>query len=355
MSRNTAVALVSQFLGRQNTIPVPVPFVRLTGDYASAAFLAQCLYWGDRTTDPEGWFHKTHDQWFDELMLSPDQVRRCVKTCGDMIEVKRKGVPAQNYYRANKEAVAEALERLALESQDSTSRCGETQHLDADKPHDKTPGNPTASRTAEPTSITKPTSEPTQSPQQRERAGEPDKTEDRTRSPGEGEQQTRREEGGAVRAEAPDGARAGPAVTVTGSGSFPANPGKASATSTEKVPGAAPPGGAAGADAARPDPGRAALLELFGEGFLNKLLGEAPVRAGWVKLSPARIDELHQEALREARAAGEHKPWRTPLINKLDIEAAKLRQAARSPTRTSGPVDMDALIRNAPLNGRRSP
>lgn len=324
MSRNTAVALVSQFLGRQNTIPVPVPFVRLTGDYASAAFLAQCLYWGDRTSDSEGWFHKTHDQWFEELMLSPDQVRRCVRTCGDMIEVKRKGVPAQNYYRANKEAVAEALERLALESQDPTSRCGETQHLDADKPHDKTPGNPTTSRTAEPTSISKITSETTQRPPQREREGTGgrDDLPEHALAGESGGDEGQKGPGDACGAAAPDGASPEPAGQVTGLSQSPTNAGRTQATGTKKVPpgaadraGGGPPWAGSGGP---PNPTRSALLTAFGPVFLAQLLSESPLRQGWLSLPASRVAELHQQALESC--AGGTRPWRTLFISQLDIE-----------------------------------
>jgi len=54
VSKNSVFDLIAQFMGRQNTIPVPMPFVRILGDYTSAAFLAQCIYWGDRTDDAEG-------------------------------------------------------------------------------------------------------------------------------------------------------------------------------------------------------------------------------------------------------------------------------------------------------------
>lgn len=163
MSKNSVFDLIAQFLGRQNTIPVPMPFVRILGDYTSAAFLAQCIYWGDRTDDAEGWFYKSHDEWAAELELSSDQVRRCVKTCTGMVEVKRAGIPARNYYRVDQEGVTAALQKLASETRSVTSRSGETQQLAVDKPNDKTLGNPTASRSANPISNkgTKPTSEPT--------------------------------------------------------------------------------------------------------------------------------------------------------------------------------------------------
>lgn len=155
MSKNSIYALVSQFLGQQNNISVPVPLVRITGDYTAAAFVSQVMYWSDRTTDPGGWFYKSHEEWHEELHLSSDQVRRCVKTAGGMIEVKRAGVPARNFYRINRELLIERLQDLANARIVSTSRNGETQHLDVGKPNAKSLGKPTTSRTADPISNTK--------------------------------------------------------------------------------------------------------------------------------------------------------------------------------------------------------
>ncbi|WP_339096226.1 hypothetical protein WDJ50_02740 [Deinococcus sp. VB142] len=104
--------LVIQFMGRQNTIPIPVPFVRLLGDYASAAFLSQCLYWTGRTEDAGGWFYKSREEWAEELCLTEKQVRRCMEVCGEFVEVQRRGIPARNYYRPNQAAIAQALQAL---------------------------------------------------------------------------------------------------------------------------------------------------------------------------------------------------------------------------------------------------
>ena len=109
-------------------------------------------------------------------------------------------------------------------------------------------------------------------------------------------------------AEAPGGASVRPALTVTATAQAPPEAEKCQATSKQKVPGAAPP-----------DSAHAALLALFGHGFLAVLLGEAPGRAGWLSLSPERIAELHRQAL--SRTPG--KPWRTPLISALDSESAR--------------------------------
>lgn len=159
-SKNTIYGLVSQFLGQQNNISVPVPLVRMLGDYTAAAFVAQVTYWSDRTRDPEGWFWKTYEQWLEEMHLTNDQIRRCVKTANGLVEVKRAGVPARNFYRINRGLLVERLQELADREIVITSRNGETQHLDEDTdfPHGQSLGNPTASAQTNPTSSTKTTS-----------------------------------------------------------------------------------------------------------------------------------------------------------------------------------------------------
>ena len=314
MSRGSALDLVVQFMGRQNMIPVPVPFVRMLGDYASAALLAQCLYWGDRTDDPDGWFYKTHDEWQEELELSPGQVRRCVKTCDGMIEVKLKGVPAKNHYRANKERIAEALEHLANENQKCTARCGETPQLDVTKPHDRLPGNTTASRTENTTAKTEPTSEPTQNLQAVvvvDAVGEGATSQTTTTSLQE--QNTANGSGASAEPRMAS-------VTHQGDSQASQQPEASQTTSNTDVPGA---GGA-----------RAALRRAFNESLRVQLLGEFEDRQAWLDLPPQRIDEL----LRDARLAQGSK-YKTALITALD-DAARAARARAAPmaAAVAGPV-----------------
>jgi hypothetical protein len=58
------------------TTPLLVDF--FDGDHNAAILLNQILYWTDRTSDPDGWFYKTHHDWFHELRFSAYQVRRVI-------------------------------------------------------------------------------------------------------------------------------------------------------------------------------------------------------------------------------------------------------------------------------------
>jgi len=319
MSKNSAVDLVVRFMGRQNTIAVPVPFVHLTGDYASAAFLSQCLYWGDRTADAEGWFHKSHEEWADELLLTSDQVRRCVKTCGGMIEVKRKGVPAKNHYRANREAIAEALQNLANGKRDSTARCGETQHLEVDKPNDLPLGSPDSLSLGNPTAISETTSKTTQK-EETETEGEEVEQAALPQVPVSAEGQDQDTRTGAA-----DTARANTPTPPLQEPDLPKANGRApSATSPKDGPGAARPVENP-VDNFPEGPSRKFLTGCFGAEWLGRLLEEDPSRRDWFQLA----SETFQTQKDDALATSAKGKWKSALIGLLDAETASLRRARR--------------------------
>ena len=67
---------VSENKGILLTYPLMVEF--LQGDHIASIFINQVLYWTDRTTDPDGWYYKTFDEWKKELQLSYYQVNRVI-------------------------------------------------------------------------------------------------------------------------------------------------------------------------------------------------------------------------------------------------------------------------------------
>ena len=79
MTQRTAKALIAQFTGQANILTIPRVFVSMTGSLEAALFLSQCLYWSERTADPDGWFWKRAEHWQEELSLSEYQVRKARK------------------------------------------------------------------------------------------------------------------------------------------------------------------------------------------------------------------------------------------------------------------------------------
>lgn len=109
--QSTLSAIVKPFASGP-VVAVPVALVRLLGDWTAAAFVSQCCYLSDQLADQEGWFFQTHEEWQRGLDLSPDQVRRCVKSAKGIIQAKRKGIPGRNAYRVQWDVLQAELAQL---------------------------------------------------------------------------------------------------------------------------------------------------------------------------------------------------------------------------------------------------
>jgi hypothetical protein len=113
----------------------PIAFHRclaeLTGSVTAGLMLSQALYWTPRAKDPEGWFWKTQDEWFEETMLSrkeQETARRRLKELGNgsVWHEQLRGVPAKLFYKID----LEALEALLLATKDAPT--GQTSMPESD-------------------------------------------------------------------------------------------------------------------------------------------------------------------------------------------------------------------------------
>lgn len=73
---NDLIKSVSETKGMLLAYPLLVEF--FDGDHNAALFMNQVLYWTDRTTDPEGWFYKTYEDWEGETQFSYYQINRVI-------------------------------------------------------------------------------------------------------------------------------------------------------------------------------------------------------------------------------------------------------------------------------------
>lgn len=86
-------------------------FVRLTDSMSAALMLSQALYWSERTSDPDGWFYKSREEWTEETGLSrrkQESARRALRESGCWQE-KLCGVPARLFYRIDEDVLAKQL------------------------------------------------------------------------------------------------------------------------------------------------------------------------------------------------------------------------------------------------------
>jgi hypothetical protein len=76
--RQQVIDLIQDTIGDKNATYYPMVFVQLVGSHAAAWLLSQILYWTDRTSDPEGWFYKSFEDWKQEGCLSRAQIERAL-------------------------------------------------------------------------------------------------------------------------------------------------------------------------------------------------------------------------------------------------------------------------------------
>lgn len=116
MNRKAVYGLIRGLVGQANVIVIPRLFVKLAdGDYETAAFLAQCVYWSDYAK-ADGWFYKSYSEWSDELELSEYHIRKATAFLvskgvlqTDLRMVSRRPLV---HYRVDVDAIAARLEGL---------------------------------------------------------------------------------------------------------------------------------------------------------------------------------------------------------------------------------------------------
>lgn len=87
-------------------------FVGVTGSVNAAVMLSQAVYWSERTTDPEGWFWKTQEEWQEETGLTryeQEGARGALKKTGFWAE-ERRGIPARMFYKVAEDDLDDAVE-----------------------------------------------------------------------------------------------------------------------------------------------------------------------------------------------------------------------------------------------------
>lgn len=89
-----------------------VDIAKALGSVNAGLFVAQAMYWTGKGTDPNGWFYKTQDEWYEEIGMGrreQETARKIAKQKG-VLEEERRGVPARLFYRINFERLIEVLQ-----------------------------------------------------------------------------------------------------------------------------------------------------------------------------------------------------------------------------------------------------
>lgn len=93
----------------------PIAFHRslvpVAGGVLPALMLSQAVYWTKRTSDPDGWFWKTQDQWEEETGMGRREQETARARLRETIFWKedRRGIPAKGHYCVDLDLLVGAL------------------------------------------------------------------------------------------------------------------------------------------------------------------------------------------------------------------------------------------------------
>lgn len=93
-------------------ISFPPILAKITGSINAALFLAQSIYWSNRSSEKDGTFWKTQNEWEEETTLSRFQQESCrnsLRELGVLEEIK-KGLPCKIFFKINFKKIEQLAE-----------------------------------------------------------------------------------------------------------------------------------------------------------------------------------------------------------------------------------------------------
>ena len=113
--KNTDAFSSPNFL--QSLLDRPIAFHRCLvpiGGLVGAVMLGQAIYWSRRTSDPEGWFYKTIEEWEKETGLTRCEQETAKRNLKGILNTELRGIPARLYFRINWSALEKSLNYHSL-------------------------------------------------------------------------------------------------------------------------------------------------------------------------------------------------------------------------------------------------
>lgn len=109
--------ILSKLIGNDNILSNNILFIDFMGSHEKGQFLSQIIYWSSRTNFDNGWFAKSYDEWFNEIRIKKDSLRRYTKELIEMGLIETKfhkfaGRPCK-YYRLNYDNFIDQLVKFA--------------------------------------------------------------------------------------------------------------------------------------------------------------------------------------------------------------------------------------------------
>lgn len=98
-------------------------YAEVAGDVLAGVMLSQAIYWSNRTDDPDGWFYKVQEEWYEETALTRKNQETARKILGNLCDEqgnkvwheRRKDIPAKLYYRIDHKVLTALILKSAAQ------------------------------------------------------------------------------------------------------------------------------------------------------------------------------------------------------------------------------------------------
>ncbi len=114
--KNLNKEIIALFSGQSRMLTTPKLYVRLTGNHSLAIALNQCVFWSDKSDSDDGWFHKTYEEWFEEIHIPERTLRRRFEKLAELgwAQTKVKKVDGVNtlHIKPDMDKIIESIEIL---------------------------------------------------------------------------------------------------------------------------------------------------------------------------------------------------------------------------------------------------
>ncbi len=75
-NKNLNKEILSNFSGQQQILTIPKLYIKITGSHEKSLALNQIIFFSNKSELADGWFYKSYEEWFDEILIPERTLRR---------------------------------------------------------------------------------------------------------------------------------------------------------------------------------------------------------------------------------------------------------------------------------------
>ena len=125
--KNLNKEIIALFSGQSSVLTIPKLYVEIAGSHSLALVLNQCVFWSNKSSLSDGWFHKKYSDWFDEIHIKERTLRRRFEKLSEKgwVKTKTKMVNGLNtmHFQPDMDKIIESIENLLNKNNPNRTTC----------------------------------------------------------------------------------------------------------------------------------------------------------------------------------------------------------------------------------------